>query len=249
MRLEFTGAFGGHRFEQRERELPADHGGDLGHFARVAEAVETRHQRILQRRRHRTVLAGRFHHASGQFLDEQRNAIGLGDDRGDGLRRQAVRGGDAGDQLRAFWRPSRPSVTSVACGRASQGGAKSGRAVTTASAAPGRCCRSAASSFRAWWRRSNVRLPARSARDRCRPGERTRRPAAPASPPCVAPASATTARLPRGGSDSNSASNAKRSRVRSRAPREQGAELLDPRVRRIRRGEARRRDARYWMTG
>ena len=84
-------------------ELPADDGGDLRHLARLAEAVEARHQRILERRRHRrAVLARRFHHALGQFLDEQRNAVGLGDDRGDGFRRQAVRGGDAGDQLGAF---------------------------------------------------------------------------------------------------------------------------------------------------
>ena len=48
------------------------------------------------------VLAGRFHHALGQLLDEQRNAVSLGDDRGDRVRRQAVRRRDTGDQLRAF---------------------------------------------------------------------------------------------------------------------------------------------------
>ena len=125
----------GDRRQQREGELPADDRGDLRHLARLVEAVEPRHQRILERRRHRrAVLARRFHHAPGQLLDEQRHAIGLGDDRRDRFRLQAVRGRDVGDQPACTRRGSGDSsVSRVACGRVSQGGAKSGRAVTTAS--------------------------------------------------------------------------------------------------------------------
>src|ERR1700722_17648068 len=62
-RLELGGPLGGNRREQRESKLPPDDGGNLGPFARLAEAVETGHQRILQRRRHRAVFARRFHDA------------------------------------------------------------------------------------------------------------------------------------------------------------------------------------------
>jgi hypothetical protein len=51
--------------------LTADHGGELRHFARLAEPVEPRHQRILERCGHGgAVLAGLLHHALGQFLGE-----------------------------------------------------------------------------------------------------------------------------------------------------------------------------------
>ena len=168
--FEFGARPGRDRVEQRKRELPADDGGDLRHFAGLAEAVEPGHQRILERRRHRAVFARRFHHALGQFLDEQRHAIGLGNDRGDGLRRQAVRGGDAGDQLRAFraaqaaerqQRRMRPRLARAARNPAARS--------PMPAIAPGRCCRSAASSSRAWWRRSSARLPGPEAPDRSSP--------------------------------------------------------------------------------
>jgi hypothetical protein len=64
--------------------LPADDRGDLRHLARLAEAIQPGHQRILECHRYpRAVLACRFHHAFGQFLDEQWNTVGLSDDRGD----------------------------------------------------------------------------------------------------------------------------------------------------------------------
>ena len=101
--LKFWAALGRDRFEQRKSELPADDGGDLRDLARLAEAVQACHQRILERCRHRgAVLARGFQHAFRQFLREQRHAVGLGDDRGNDFRRQAVRGGNAGDQRRAF---------------------------------------------------------------------------------------------------------------------------------------------------
>ena len=98
-RLQRCAAARHDRIENRKWKLPADHGGDLSHLARRAEAVEARHQRILERRRHRRRrLAGRLHHAPGQFLGEQRNAVSLVEDRGDGFRGQVLRCGDAGDK-------------------------------------------------------------------------------------------------------------------------------------------------------
>ena len=178
------------RIEQRKAELPADDGGDLRHLARRAEAVEPRHQRILERRRHRgAVFARRFHHAFGQFLGEQRNAVGLGDDRGDGFRRQAVRAATPATNWAHSARPRRPSVSSVECGRACHGGAKSGRAVTTASNAH---LTDAVGQMRHQFERggdrSSGRLPRPGAPDRSRPSGRSRRPEAQWSPPCVAPA-------------------------------------------------------------
>ena len=41
--------------------MPADDGGDLSHLARFAEAIETRHQGILERGGHLAVFARRFH--------------------------------------------------------------------------------------------------------------------------------------------------------------------------------------------
>ena len=206
--FEFVVALGGHRLEQRERELPADDRGDLRHLACLAEAVEPRHQRILERRRHRGCPRPPI--PSRSWSTPRRTAA-----RHRSWRRSprrfppTVRARRRRRRPTAVHsaRPSRPSVSSVACGRVSQGGAKSGRAVTTASNRAGRCCRSGASSFRAWWRRSSARLPddqkhriglahANDLVDQ----ERNE------SPPCAAPASATTAR-PRAGMDNSSASN------------------------------------------
>jgi hypothetical protein len=53
--IEFARVPRGNRLQQGKGELPADHGRDLGHIARAAEAVEPGHQRVLQRRRHRGV--------------------------------------------------------------------------------------------------------------------------------------------------------------------------------------------------
>ena len=99
--LQFVVVLGGNRFQQGKGELPADHRGNLGHFARAAETVEAGHQRVLQCRRHR-IPTRRFYHTSGQLFDEQRHAIGLGDNRGDRVRRQSMRGSNARDHLHAF---------------------------------------------------------------------------------------------------------------------------------------------------
>jgi hypothetical protein len=57
----------GHRRQQLVREFPPDRSGDLGDFLGcLAEAIETRHQRCLQRRRHRR---GRRSRAGKRLLD------------------------------------------------------------------------------------------------------------------------------------------------------------------------------------
>ena len=75
-------------------ELAADRGADLRHLLDGGEAVEARHQRIVQRRRDRERRQGAgeliavagvreqagFEHRLGQLLDEQRHAVGLGYD-------------------------------------------------------------------------------------------------------------------------------------------------------------------------
>ena len=84
----------GDRGEQRMGKLAADHRPELRHLLHRGEAVEPRHQRIVQRCRNRErrqrarkfVVIARvgqktgFHHRLGQLLDEQRRAIGLGHD-------------------------------------------------------------------------------------------------------------------------------------------------------------------------
>src|ERR1700722_20871376 len=49
------------RIEQCKRELPADNRSDLGHFARLAEAIQSGHQRVPECSRHYgIVLTHRF---------------------------------------------------------------------------------------------------------------------------------------------------------------------------------------------
>ena len=75
-------------------ELPTDAGGDLRYLACRSQTVETRHERIFQRRRNgewrkwagklesaiaaRCLPDGRFEDRFRQFLDEQRNAVRAG---------------------------------------------------------------------------------------------------------------------------------------------------------------------------
>ena len=85
---------GDDRRQQIVGKLPADDRGNLGYVFDRSEAVETRHQRVLQRRRDRrwrqraleliaVVLLPKhfqFEHRLGQLLKEQRHAFGLGHD-------------------------------------------------------------------------------------------------------------------------------------------------------------------------
>ena len=96
------------------RELAADHGADLRHLLDRGEAVEARHQRVVQGRRDRerrqragqlVAVAGireqaRFQHRLGQLLDEQRHAVGARHDLLDDLGRQRLVARDPCDQIR-----------------------------------------------------------------------------------------------------------------------------------------------------
>ncbi len=80
--LERVDRVRGHGGEQPEREGPPDHRGELRHFLGGAQARQARRQRVTQRRR-QLAPVGRLaalEHRSGQLLDEQRHAVGLGDD-------------------------------------------------------------------------------------------------------------------------------------------------------------------------
>jgi hypothetical protein len=77
-------------------EAAADDRADLRHFARRAEPVEPRHQRLLQRRRDRLDAAASLaalQQEPGDFLDEQRHAAGARGDVLDHVARQRVAGG------------------------------------------------------------------------------------------------------------------------------------------------------------
>ena len=80
--------------QQLVGELATHHGADLGHLPHRRQSVEPRHQRGVQRRRNRQrrqrmlehIMAvpllqqPAFEHRLGQLLDEQRYAIGAGED-------------------------------------------------------------------------------------------------------------------------------------------------------------------------
>jgi hypothetical protein len=92
----------GHGGEELVRELAPDHGPDLRDLPDGRQAVEPGHQRVLQRRRDRErrqradrdepvgalPQEARFEHDLGQLLDEQRHALGLGEDLVQDRRRQ-----------------------------------------------------------------------------------------------------------------------------------------------------------------
>ena len=99
-------------------ELAADHRADLGDFLAQRDPVEAGHQRVAQRLRDRDVgrrsgigimvalddqVAG-LQDGLGQFLDEERNAVGPGDDLGGEARRQRLAADDIGDQRAALRR-------------------------------------------------------------------------------------------------------------------------------------------------
>ena len=103
-------------------ELATDHGADLRDLLDRREAVEARHQQVVQGRRDRerrqgagqlVAIAGvreqaRFQHRLGQLLDEQRHAVGARHDLLDDLGRQRLVAGDPRDRSAPWRRPSRP---------------------------------------------------------------------------------------------------------------------------------------------
>ena len=80
--LERVDRVRGDRGEQLERERAADHRGELGDFLGGAQARQPRRQRVAERRRQLAPVArlAALEHRPGQLLDEQRHAVGLGDD-------------------------------------------------------------------------------------------------------------------------------------------------------------------------
>ena len=103
------------RFQQCVRKLAPDCRTDLTGLLDALEPVEARHQRIVQGRRNRerreragervmsflTDQETRFQHHFGQFLDEQRDAVCLGDYLLVHFVRKAKSLGDIGDQRAA----------------------------------------------------------------------------------------------------------------------------------------------------
>ena len=97
----------GDRRQQFVGKLAADRGADLQHLARRAEPVDARHQRGLQRGRngellHRLVELFALEHRLGQFLDEQRHAVGALDDLLEQRLRQRLAAGDVLDHRHAL---------------------------------------------------------------------------------------------------------------------------------------------------
>ena len=80
--LERVDGVRGDRGEQLERERAADHRGELGDFLGGAQARQPRRQRVAERRRQLAPVTRltALEHRPGQLLDEQRHAVGLGDD-------------------------------------------------------------------------------------------------------------------------------------------------------------------------
>ena len=104
----------GYRVQQLVGELATHHGADLSHLPHRRQSVEPRHQRCMQCRRNRhrgqrtiehvVVVAllqqPGFEHGLGQLLDEQRHAIGTGEDLLHHLLGERFAGRDALDQRR-----------------------------------------------------------------------------------------------------------------------------------------------------
>ena len=104
------------RREQLVRKLPADHRADLRHLARRRQTIQPGHQRILERHWHRDgrqssgddvgvafeTQQAQLEQGLGQFLHEQRHAVGLGDHRIENTRRQPAAMCDPLDHLSAL---------------------------------------------------------------------------------------------------------------------------------------------------
>src|SRR5208282_4707785 len=95
----------GYGSQQLVGEFSADYRGCLRHLFRAREPVEPRHQRVLQTRGNgERITSGFFaqqsalEQALGQFLDEQRNAVGTLDDAVEDFGRQTFAAGDAVDE-------------------------------------------------------------------------------------------------------------------------------------------------------
>jgi hypothetical protein len=112
----------GDRRKQLVGELAPDHRSDLRHLLDRAEAIQSGGQGIVQgigdgklgeRPRQRIMIAPIGHQTAlqdrpGQFLDEQRDAVGLSDDPLDQLGRQRLAAGQARDQFRGL-APAQPA--------------------------------------------------------------------------------------------------------------------------------------------
>ena len=104
-----------HRGNQRVGEFASDRGADLRHVLGRGEPVEARHQRGLQRRRYRERRQRSVEHVAvrhltqqpaleqraGQFLDEQRHAVGVRENLLDDGVGQRLVPGDAGNDAGA----------------------------------------------------------------------------------------------------------------------------------------------------
>ena len=110
-----------HQFETGDQfvaELAADHRTHLGDFLADRDAVETGHQRVAQRLRDRDLgrragiditvarddQVARLQDGLGQFFDEQRHAVGPGNDLAHEAGRQRPAADDIGDQRTALLR-------------------------------------------------------------------------------------------------------------------------------------------------
>jgi hypothetical protein len=86
-----------HRSQERIVEFASDAGGDLGNLLALGNAVQARHQRIVQRCRDGG-LAG-LQYRLGQLFDQQRHPVGARDDRIDRCERQTVAAEARDDRL------------------------------------------------------------------------------------------------------------------------------------------------------
>ncbi len=99
------------RLQQPIGEFPSDRRPDLRDLLDRSETIQAGHQRVLQRRGNRQwgkravediglvllVQQAGLQHVLGQFLDEQRHAVGLANDLFQDLRRERLAAGDAID--------------------------------------------------------------------------------------------------------------------------------------------------------
>ena len=91
-----------HVAQQRISEIAAQHGADLRDFARFAEPVEPRRERMLKRRRDRLRAAGfaALQQKARNLLDEQRHPAGAIAHPLDHLLGQRMASGEFADHLR-----------------------------------------------------------------------------------------------------------------------------------------------------
>jgi hypothetical protein len=111
------------------RELAADDRADLDHFLGAPEAIEARHERVLQRRGNVADRAS-VEDEPRQLLDEERHAVRALRDRRRRPRRAACPSRAMAEIIcRVCRRPRRLSITCAWCERSGHGGTELGRAV------------------------------------------------------------------------------------------------------------------------